>query len=186
MKYVEYDRCSKSGACYHGCHYCWARVLWWHRLVIPDGNRGKVLNDWKELNVEKEGEFWGQGMQHQVYHAAPALSLPSPFWFMHRSFMTLLPMSSVLIYTACIGSTHLKAWRMGAARNTSDPVNNLLLPFVEKSEEMLRCARVRDREEELDWASGTGKWERAPSFHCFIGVFIYFLENTANLIVHCL
>lgn len=114
------------------------------------------------------------------------LSLPFPFQvhsdFMHRSFLTLPPTFSVLIYTACIGS----AWRMGAARNTSDPVNNLLLPFVEKSEEMLRCARVRDREEESDRASGTGKREWAPSFHCFIGVFIYFLENTADLIVHCL
>lgn len=48
----------------------------------------------------------------------------------------------------CAETTHLKTWRMGIVTRTPHvPVNNLLLPSVEKSTQMLRCNRVREKRE---------------------------------------
>lgn len=70
------------------------------------------------------------------------------------------------------------------------PVNSLLFVFVEKSTEMLRCDGEGEekgiRLGQYDWEIRVGSRVIALSFHCFTDIFIYFLENAANLIIHCL
>lgn len=67
------------------------------------------------------------------------------------------------------------------------PVNNLLLPFAEKSTETWRRDRAREEEAEpTRLGNESGQRATALSFHCSTGIFIYFLENAANLIVRCL
>lgn len=70
----------------------------------------------KELNVEKGGEFWGQGIQHQVYNPmgpfSPSLGLSRQAHadvLSHQSFqiLTLLtPAFSQLVSSAGLCRTH--------------------------------------------------------------------------------
>lgn len=67
------------------------------------------------------------------------------------------------------------------------PVNNLLLSFVEKSTETWRQDRAREEVvEPMPLGKESGPQAAASRFHCSTGIFIYFLENAANLIGRCL
>lgn len=77
--------------------------------------------------------------------------------------------------------------RRGAPGTTSDANEQLASTICGK---VNRDMETRQGEGGGGGADATGKWEWAAgdrsSSHCSTGIFIYFLENAANLIVRCL
>ena len=95
----------------------------------------------------------------------------------------------LLVYAEHISSTYLKAWKR--VRYYQDPFRQQWMPcFFSLWESQQRCGDVTGKGKERGIPLGPHAWEMrvgsraaALSFHCFTGIFIYFLENTANLIV---
>lgn len=115
--------------------------------------------------MEKEGELWSQGAQHQVYNAGPAFSssvgrsIQVCSDFRIHSFMTLHDFLTADVYSEHQFCTFesLNNGCQALPGTLLVPVNNLILPFVKKSAEMLRRARVWERGEASDRVSRTGK-----------------------------